>query len=188
MPVVTPLAAQHVVRDNIDSLQITIPSRKQWPIILVLPVWLMGWALGEATVGGMLLLSLFSGPSLFMLVWFVAWTLGGGWAIYTLLWQIAGKEVVDINSQLITIRRMTLGIGIPKEYIGECVKDLRVSPPVYSSLGWSRGAEFWGLSGGWIAFDYGAKTIRFGSGVDEAGAKQVVSSIKERFPHYLPRG
>ena len=38
------------------------------------------------------------------------------------------------------------------------------------------------MSGGTsIAFDYGAKTYRFGRDVDEAEAKEIVKTIKNRF-------
>lgn len=37
---------------------------------------------------------------------------------------------------------------------------------------------------GFIAFDYGAKTYRFGESLDEAEARQIVALIHQRFPHY----
>ncbi len=40
---------------------------------------------------------------------------------------------------------------------------------------------------GLIAFDYGARTFRIGSGVDEAEAKQVILIIQQRFPQYRNR-
>jgi hypothetical protein len=33
-----------------------------------------------------------------------------------------------------------------------------------------------------IAFDYGAKTYRFGAGVDEAEAQAIVDTLRERWP------
>jgi hypothetical protein len=33
-----------------------------------------------------------------------------------------------------------------------------------------------------IAFDYGAKTFRFGLAIDEAEAKQIILAIKEGLP------
>ena len=45
----------------------------------------------------------------------------------------------------------------------------------------------WGKGEGVIAFDYGAKTFRFGSGLDEAEAKMILIEIAQRYPHYLPR-
>jgi hypothetical protein len=40
-------------------------------------------------------------------------------------------------------------------------------------------AEFWGLRGGIIAFDYRAKTYRFGFGVDEPEAQELMKVLKE---------
>jgi hypothetical protein len=37
---------------------------------------------------------------------------------------------------------------------------------------------------GSIAFDYGARTFRFGSGVDEAEAKQILAEIQQKYPQY----
>jgi hypothetical protein len=45
----------------------------------------------------------------------------------------------------------------------------------------------WGMSGGLIAFDYGAQTFRFGAGVDEAEAKHILEKITARFPQYRTR-
>jgi hypothetical protein len=38
--------------------------------------------------------------------------------------------------------------------------------------------SFWGIGGGLIAFDYGAKTFRFGASVDESEARDIVSELK----------
>ncbi len=40
---------------------------------------------------------------------------------------------------------------------------------------------FWGVGGGTIAFDYGAKTYRFGAQLEEAEAKQIIQAVRERF-------
>jgi hypothetical protein len=37
---------------------------------------------------------------------------------------------------------------------------------------------------GAVAFDYGAATFRFGAGIDEAEAKQIVAEIQQKFPQY----
>jgi hypothetical protein len=41
--------------------------------------------------------------------------------------------------------------------------------------------QLWGIGGGVIAFESGGKTRRFGTGLDEAEAKQVLESLKRRF-------
>ncbi len=52
---------------------------------------------------------------------------------------------------------------------------------------WGHAGQFWGVGQGIITFDYGAKTFRFGSGLDEAEAKMILSEITQRYPQYLPR-
>jgi hypothetical protein len=37
--------------------------------------------------------------------------------------------------------------------------------------------------GGTIAFDYGARTYRFGSGMDEAEARAIVAHLQSRLPN-----
>ena len=39
-----------------------------------------------------------------------------------------------------------------------------------------------GMFSGTIAFDYGARTVRLGSGIDEAEAHMIIESLRMRFP------
>ncbi len=115
MPVVPPLPRFQV--ESLDTAtRITIPSRKNWFIILFLGFWLMGWAFGEIMVLGIIGTSVFAaavgktpdasagflGVSGFLLFWLAGWTVGGGYAIYLFLWQVTGKEVVDVSFSGIT--------------------------------------------------------------------------------------
>jgi hypothetical protein len=79
-----------------------------------------------------------------------------------------------------------LGLGFPREYSAEHIKALRISTNMNANdiFGWSRAGRFYGLGGGFIAFDYGSKTINIGSGIDEAEAKQILAEITQRFPLY----
>ena len=40
------------------------------------------------------------------------------------------------------------------------------------------------MGGGIIAFDYGAKKFNFGTGIDEAEAKKILSEIQQRYSQY----
>lgn len=153
-------------------------------------IWLIGWAFGEVTaLGGILGFSIqgFGGPSMFMIVWLAGWTVGGCYAIYILCWQLTGKELIRVAYSGITTSRSIFGIEfLQQEYTTEYIKGLRVSSPTNNSFdfGWSRTSRFYGMNGGSIAFDYGAKTVHFGIGIDEAEAKQVLAEIQQRYPQY----
>ena len=187
MPI-KPYSARHATEDTVDSFRITIPSQKQWFQILFIGFWLVGWAFGEFTVAGSLISGKgFGGASLFMIAWLGGWTIGGGYAMYILFWQLLGSEIIHVSNSGITTSRSILGFGLfPKEYSSEHIKALRVSASVSTNdmFGWSRASRFYGMGSGIIAFDYGARTVNFGTGIDEAEAKQILSEIQQRYPQY----
>lgn len=207
MPIVQPPKERHFTRDEGSSLTVIIPSPKNYVTLVILGFWLVGWTFGEVMAGGILIAGIIqllskpseislgsmaglSGGGLFMLVWLTLWTIGGAFAIYTFLWQLMGKEIVEVSYETIKIQRAVAGLGRKREYLATYIKDLRVSPLAADSnypFGWSRASNFYGLSGGLLAFDYGAKTFRFGSGVDEAEAKQILEKIVSRFPQFRAR-
>jgi len=190
MPI-KPYSARHTMDDLLDSLKITIPSQKQWFHILFISFWMVGWAFGEFTaVSSLVSGNGFGGSSLFMIAWLGGWTVGGGYAMYILLWQLSGNEIIQVSNSGITTSRTILGFGFfPKEYSSEYIKALRVSAPMNPNdiFGWSRASRFYGTGGGLLAFDYGAKTVNFGVGIDEAEAKQILSEIQQRYPQYRSR-
>ena len=55
---------------------------------------------------------------------------------------------------------------------------------MWNPFDWSGGMRVWGMGGGVIAFDYGARTVRLGSSLDEAEALLIVRELKaaHRFP------
>jgi hypothetical protein len=205
MPVVPP-PPRYAIEDSGTSLKIIIPSRKHWLGILFLAYWLIGWAFGEIAVGEFLLAGLIgvplgklselsgvepavcSGVGLFLLAWFGGWTVGGALVIYTFLWQLTGKEIVEVSHLSITVSRQVFGFSRPKEYLAEHVKNLRVASPAGDGwFGRPRATGFWGLSDGSIVFNYRARLFRFGSGADGAEAKQIIAAIRQRFPQYEGR-
>ena len=49
---------------------------------------------------------------------------------------------------------------------------------------WFDQSYFYSTGAPSLAFDYGAKTIRFGRGIDEAEATQLLERIIAKFPQY----
>ncbi len=211
MPILEPPALKSEIEEQGSTLRLVIPSPKNWFVVAFMSFWLLGWLAGELFVGGMIaggLIALLGGlihllapnlvespvggaefalafPSMFLCVWFIGWTVGGAFAIYSWLWQVTGKEVVDINRQSLTVRKTVLGFSRPKEYGAQYMRNLRVTPTVNIPWGWGMRTDFWGGGAGKLAFDYGAKTVNFGSGIDEAEAAQLLARIQKRFPDLL---
>lgn len=188
---VVPLAPRHYIETTGSGLLISIPSRKKWYLIIFMGIWIVGWAFGEVTVGGLILKGLlgngtFGGPPpLVMLIWFTLWTVGGVFALYTVLWQLVGKEEIEIDSHSITISQVIFSVRRSKEYTGKYIKDLRTSPMGINEMhNWSRSLAIYGIGGGIIVFDYGAATIRFGNGIDEAEGKQIIAEIQQKYSQY----
>jgi len=181
MAKIQPADSRITITETSQGLRIVMPGRRSWFVICLLGFWICGWAVAEVMVA----IQLLNGDAppegeSFMLAWFGVWTIGGVLAIYALLWQVLGKEIVIVHGQTFRTRRDIGGFGFDKEYDRLQLRDLRVGQVAFNPFELSSSLQLWGIGGGVIAFDYGAKTHRFGAGLDEAEAKQVVTAIKNR--------
>lgn len=175
------------IADTAEGLRIVMPCRRSWFVICFLTFWLCGWAVAEVMVANQLMMG--DGPpdgELFMLAWLGVWTVGGVVAIYAWLWQLMGKEILTARGQTFNIRRDIGGFGFDREYNLVQMRDLRIGSAGASPLEFSSSLQLWGVGGGAIAFDHGERMYRFGAGLDEAEAKQVLTAIKQRFR--IPEG
>jgi hypothetical protein len=176
---VTPPRRRSTLRHTAGGLELVIPAKRNvFSIFLIvfLAAWLGGWFIGEASA--LRELFHFEGrePNFFLMFWLLGWTAGGVFALYALLWLAVGREVVSLRSGSLTIKRAVLGVGLTREYDLAHIKDLRVSPQPANQFGWNMSP--WGMGGGLVAFDYGAKTVRFAASVEESEASQIVSDLK----------
>jgi len=115
------------------------------------------------------------------------------WLFVTLLLSVVwlqmtfGREIVTVTPQELTL--WWRPFGQRRRYRLAEVKNLRVLEDAYFVLahpmwyGWS-GFPFLGF----LAFDYGAGTVRFGANLDPAEARQIVALLKERFGQYMADG
>lgn len=179
----------------------SIPAKKNWFIILFLGFWLMGWAMGEITVLGILGAGIFefmqggmddivekgagAFGGAFLIVWLAGWTVGGAFAIYTWLWQVSGVEQIIISGDSLKIEKKIPVWTRGKNYLIYNISSLRIASSSASMLRKPSGMEFRGISGGLLAFDYGAKTVNFGMGIDEAEAKMILREMGELNPRLV---
>jgi hypothetical protein len=177
--VVAPAPRRSTVLDRPDGLEIVVPAKRNAFIMLFLFAWLGGWAFGEFSALSGLLRGT-DGPVPFLLFWLIGWTAGGGFAAFVFFWMLAGRERIVLRPRVLAIRREIFGLGRTREYDLAHVKNLRVSPAVYDPFGWTGAARFWGVGGGLVTFDYGAKAIRLAASIDEPEAAQVVQEMRAR--------
>lgn len=165
-------------RSRIESiaggLSIVMPARRSLVVTAVIGAWLVFWAL---SLLGRLPSSHLQGPrppAAFLVIGCIA----AVFAVAALLWTLVGQERVTIDTDTFAIRREVFGIGLARRYALSSVRALRVVDDAITNttFGVGRGDPF-GLRSGSLAFDYGAKTIRFGSGVDPAEAKNILSRV-----------
>ncbi len=181
MPTIPVPKARSRVSDTPAGLQIIIPAKKNWFLILFSGFWMIGWAFGEVFV----LLQLVTGETplfanLFLLAWLGAWTVAGAFIGYSWLWMIFGFERVLLRPGTLLIKRDLFGFGRNREHDLSHVKNLRVAPLIFNPFDFTSALQFWGIGGGIVAFDYGAKTFRFGASLDEAEANDIVAKLKAR--------
>ena len=180
---VKPPPSRVVLVDGVDRITVEIPTRRNWFIILFLGFWLCGWAVGEVMVPMKFLSSDVPTPfALFSVVWLGVWTLGGSFAMAIFAWMLAGREVITITRDLISIRRHVRRLGYTRIYEMAHLSRLRVDSQPYSIFDPQMGLAFYGLAGGRVAFDYGSSTVRFGNRIEEPDALRILEASKKVVP------
>ncbi|HEX4858819.1 MAG TPA: hypothetical protein VFV17_07340 [Usitatibacteraceae bacterium] len=105
-----------------------------------------------------------------------------GWGVGTLFvlvaaaWNIAGMERVILDKSEMKHRREIFGLGFDKEYAAQHLGKFRVGGG--SALRLAPGMEVWGMGPGVVSFDYGVKTYRFGSTLEDSEAEQIVTTLQ----------
>ena len=183
---IAPPAPRFTVETTLDGMRVVIPAKRNLFVVAFMVVWLCGWAVGEVTVTGFLR-ELFSSEgglvaAPFLLFWLCAWTLGGAAVIGFMLWKLVGREVITFEHGVMTVAKRIGPFSLPKRYDLAHVRDARVSPPPVTRR---RGRN--AFTGGMIAFDYGARTFRFGADLDEAEAKYLLDVLHPRLPRAAER-
>lgn len=100
------------------------------------------------------------------------------WAIFLFIWLrlIKGFEVIKISGNSFILEKKIPFWTRSKRYNLENVKALRISNTT---------ASIWNMPGGSLSFDYGAKTVRFGIGLDEAEARMILIDIQQKYPEIM---
>lgn len=193
---------RYSVTEGVGELEVVIPVRKHWYLIPFYVFWfVMAWVMvtnvpiiifstiltfvnqirdNPSALGPFLI------PIGFLVLIFVFMVFILLFGVQRILWSFAGKEVVVVNHGSIRVFHHLFWMGKPREYLAEHVRDLRASMPGRPFPGSRSFKEILAHPGmqGAIAFDYGARTYRFGAEMDEAEARMIVNDILQRYPQY----
>lgn len=173
-----PYTGRAKIYRNGDTIEITVPSRKRWFWIIFVTALLGFWVTGESSA----LLKMFDESTdstviSFFTFWSVGWTLGGLAAIFSLLWFMAGEEIITVDKEALKLGRQIFGLGPIRSYQIAEIKQMTVTPTGDKDP-WETIGEHKLIRSGLIQFDYGLKTIKFGGEFDLAEARQLVEIFK----------
>jgi hypothetical protein len=162
------------VEQTADGVRYAIPAQRNLGYVIFTPLWLIFWVWGEmSSINEIRAAGI---GSVFTVVWLIGWTAGGFWAVYVWLACLFGREIVTLTPSILSIQRRVFGFEPASEYDLAAIRDLRFSP--VAEIPQRRAIVI--FKRGDIAFDYGAKTVRFGGGIDESEAKSIVADLKNR--------
>ena len=188
MPIKPP-TPRHSSHQTDEGLRIILPSKKNFLLIFWYGLWLIMWIFMTGSITFFLTFFILSaikennsGMWIFamFITFMLLFLLGIGLpAIYQFFWQLTGKEIISINSAIMSVTKQIFGWKKVYEYGIMDMKDLRASTPQQDLFARVKILQY-SKQNGMIAFDYGAKTFRFGLDIDEAEAKQIISEIQEK--------
>jgi hypothetical protein len=167
------------IEETPEGLRITMPVPRMGCVSVFLGVWLVAWAAGEisAITAVVAMGTSFAPGSAFLLLWLTGWTLAGAGAAGALMMSIAGREIVTVGAGLIRRRAEAFGLGLSWRYPLERCGNFR---PTAGSGGDKT----------FITFDYasekGEHPVRFGSGLTETSAADIVERVWAAFPALMP--
>ena len=178
----TPFNGRAVLSDTFNEFIITIPSKKNWFIVIYMCVFLCFWFIGVIFAFVMIFSSnndksIF--PQLLPTIWLLGWTLGGFQGIKRLIWIILGKEIITFSVGQFSINRSGALLEKTKTYNLNEAKDFRIHI-IEDFITIGRGRRKSLRDEGVIHFDYGLKTLKFAIAIDEAEAKFLLAKLKAK--------
>ena len=188
------------IEDLGASLRFTFLYRKYWLEIAVLSIVLAIGLSGTVYYVGVLLagqaLIPFTNFSVVLLLNLLIVLVVAVVCLTELLWQLVGREVVEISAEEVVMRHRIFGLGPSRRHEARNISGVFVSQRKYAGVGWlrfQREMRFLSFKRGRIALNNGktiwggVRTYRFGSILGEAEAREIVALIHERFPQYQYR-
>lgn len=164
---VTPTDRRSHFENGGGSPRVVIPGHLS-PVAIFLLLWVSFWTFGGVEAIQTFWQSVGKGsPEWFLAFWLVGWVAGESLVLGTLAYMLVGREIITLRPGQLEIRLQLLEFGFSRQYDISRVTNVRVSMV--------RGRNQFPSA---LAFDYGARTVRFGRGIDEAEAALVLGDLR----------
>jgi len=179
-----PYQGRAVINEYFDGVEITIPVKRNWLLVVFLPFWLAIWSGGFIFAIKMLFSSAAGGADLFVFFWLCLWTAGGLFAAATWWWNVAGKEIITVAQGSLTIQKKG-SIANTKTYDLNEAQNFRAEEDfsdVFSFGGRRRGPMLpWNVAAeGTIRFDYGMESVRFGDKLHKPEGEYILERLRSK--------
>ncbi|MEO5601221.1 MAG: hypothetical protein ABIR06_09860, partial [Cyclobacteriaceae bacterium] len=132
-----PTTGRSSILTNGNLLEIEIPSRKKWFVIVFISLWLVGFTIG----GKWMMDDMQNGDShaiveKFLVFGIAGWTVGVICAVTIILWMTGGKEIAKADKGILELRKQIFKVGLTKRYQIETIRHLTInSTPDNDQLG-----------------------------------------------------
>ena len=177
MAVLEPPKPRSTLEEGPEGLRITIPVKAHPLFLCIAGLWIVMGIFGIVTMAN----HPRAGTERFPQEMFGPVILFSLFALCLILWNICRRQVVTVRAKVLMVRTEVMRIGRSREYDLQQVKNLRPAPTSGTSDWLAHLYRFPGFTPGSILFDYGARTFRFGPGIDEPEARKLIDAIQRHF-------
>ena len=175
---VPPASGRATITTTLNGALITIPSQRNLFLAGFLAFWLCGWAFG----GGMAAVNLFRADMPlfargFLLFWLCGWAAGLWFVGRTLYLMFAGKEVISVTRDTLSITSPGRFRTALRSYRMNDVRRLRAQSADQSAPFGMVSRQGFGTRPGTLRFDHGMGSVTFATGIDEPEARHILTFL-----------
>lgn len=168
------------MNDQKNRFTLTTAPRKNFLLLGVLTLWLALWGAGLVAVVSALLRGQIKEAGFFvvffLLSWLAGWLLGGGLALYGLLWMLCGTETLISTAEQLTLTRRIGGYQRVRHYDAARIRNLRLVEPE-GVTDFLLSLRPFGIGTGRLTCDCGTSVITFAEGIDRVQAQTLLAEL-----------
>lgn len=170
------------MNDDNNRFTLTTMPRKNFLLIGVLTLGLALWGGGVVVVVSALLRGEIKEAGFFvvffLLSWLAGWSLGGGFALYGLLWMLCGTETIVATSGQLTVTRQICGYQRVRHYDAAKIRNLRLAEATGGVTDYLFSLRPFGIGNGRLTCDCVATVVTFAEGIDRVQAQAYLDELR----------